>query len=414
MARAMPDSPSQSPPVVIVGAGPAGAALALLFASRGIATTLIERQHDFAREFRGEVMMPSGLSVLDALGVDVEKDGIPHRRPNELEIYVERKRVAHLDAASAIFEGRSPLFVSQPALLEHLVALAARQPGFRFLRGVAVRDLVHESGRVAGVRVEGADGEQWLRAALVVGADGRASIARRRGGFTAKERGTPMDVVWTKLPGPAGWGEVARGYVGGGHLLIVFPAPDGLLQVAWVILKGTFGELKSRGVEDWVREMANHASADLAAHLRANAERVMRPFLLSSVTDRVVGWARPGVLLIGDAAHTMSPVGGQGINVALRDAVVAANHLVPVLRAGRDAAAIDAAAARVEPERGPEIDRIQQLAAGPPRVVLPRGPLARMLRAALPLLLRLPFARAQAARTGRLFLYGVTDVTLRV
>ncbi|MGH7287746.1 MAG: FAD-dependent monooxygenase, partial [Myxococcota bacterium] len=331
----MPDTPSRLP-VMIVGAGPAGAALALLFVSRGIGVTLIERQRDFEREFRGEVMMPSGLAVLDALDVDVEKAGIPHRRPSELEIYVERRRVAHLDSGAAIFGGRSPLFVSQPALLEHLVALASGYPHFRFLRGAAVRELLQENGRITGVRVEAPEGEQRLHAALVVGADGRASIVRRRGGFTAKERGTPMDVVWTKLPGLAGWGEVARGYVGGGHLLIVFPAPDGLLQLAWVILKGGFGELKSRGVEDWVREMANHASADLAAHLRANAERTQRPFLLSAVTDRVTGWARAGALLIGDAAHTMSPVGGQGLNVALRDAVVAANHLVPVLRAGGD------------------------------------------------------------------------------
>jgi len=193
-------------PVVIVGAGPAGAALALLLASRGIATTLIERQRDFEREFRGEVMMPSGLSVLDALGVDVEKAGLPHRRPNELEIYVERKRVAHFAADAALFEGRTPLFVSQPALLEHLVALASRNDGFRFLRGAAVRDLVHENGRVAGVRIETAEGEEHLRAALVIGADGRASIVRRRGGFTARDLGAPMDVVWTKLPGLASWG----------------------------------------------------------------------------------------------------------------------------------------------------------------------------------------------------------------
>jgi 2-polyprenyl-6-methoxyphenol hydroxylase-like FAD-dependent oxidoreductase len=204
-----------------------------------------------------------------------------------------------------------------------------------------------------------------------------------------------------------------RAYLGGGHLLIVYPAPDGLLQVGWVILKGAFGEFKSRGVEEWVREMANHASADLAAHLRAHTDHATRPFLLSVVTDHVTAWARPGVLLLGDAAHTMSPVGGQGINVALRDAVIAANHLVPALRAG-NSDAIDAAAARIETERRPEIDRIQQLAAQPPRLVLPRGPVARMLRRSLPLLARMPFVRAEAARTGRLFLNGVTEVTLRV
>jgi 2-polyprenyl-6-methoxyphenol hydroxylase-like FAD-dependent oxidoreductase len=401
--------------VVIVGAGPAGAALALLLASRGVATTLVERQHDFEREFRGELMMPSGLSVLDALGVDLAQAFVPHRAPSELEIYVERRRLLRLDATAGVFAGRTPLFVSQPALLEHLVARASRHAGFRFLRGAAVRELLHENGRIAGVRVETAEGTERLAASLVVGADGRASLVRRRGGFAARDLGAPMDVVWTKLPWPAGWSEVsARGYVGGGHLLIVFPAPDGLLQLAWVILKGGFGELRGRGVEDWVREMANHASGDLAAHLRANAGHITRPFLLDAVTDRVTGWARPGALVIGDAAHTMSPVGGQGLNLALRDAVVAANQLVPILRAGGDATALDAAAARVEPERGPEIDRIQQIAAAPPRLVLARGLVPRLARAALPVLARLPFARAQAARTAELFLHGVTEVRLRV
>jgi 2-polyprenyl-6-methoxyphenol hydroxylase-like FAD-dependent oxidoreductase len=132
------------------------------------------------------------------------------------------------------------------------------------------------------------------------------------------------------------------------------------------------------------------------------------------VTDRVRGWARPGVLVIGDAAHTMSPVGGQGINVALRDAIVAANWLVPALRAGADAAALDAAAAEIEPERGPEIDRIQALAAQPPRLVLARGVVPRLARRLLPFLLRLPLARAAVGRTGALFLHGVTDVKLLV
>jgi 2-polyprenyl-6-methoxyphenol hydroxylase-like FAD-dependent oxidoreductase len=402
-------------PVVIVGAGPGGAALALLLVSRGIATTLIERQHDFAREFRGEVMMPSGLEVLDALGLDLRRDGVPHTRPEALELRIEGRPVARFDATEGFFADRAPLFVSQPALLEHLVALAARHPGFRLLRGVAVRDLVRENGRVAGVRVAGQSGEERVPASFVVGADGRASIVRRRGGFPARDLGAPMDIVWAKLPWPEAWHErAAHGYVGGGHLLVAVPAPDGLLQLGWVILKGTFGELKSRGVEDWVRELANHVGDELGPHLRANAERLTRPFLLSAATDRVAGWARPGALVIGDAAHTMSPVGGQGINVALRDAVVAANRLVPVLREGGAAAALDAAAASVERERGPEIDRIQQLAAQPPRLVLARGAFPRLVRTALPWLIRLPFARHGASGLAEAFLNGVTEVRLTV
>jgi 2-polyprenyl-6-methoxyphenol hydroxylase-like FAD-dependent oxidoreductase len=406
----------EMPPVVIVGAGPAGAGLALLLASRGVAVTLVERQRDFAREFRGEAMMPSGLAALAAMGVDVERSGIAHARPTELEIYVERRLALRVDASRVAFDGPAPLMVSQPPLLEHLVAEASGHAGFRFLRGAAVRDLLHAGGRVAGVRVETAEGEQTLEASLVVGADGRASIVRRRGGFTAQERGTPMDVVWTKLPWPEAWsqGAPARAYVAGGHLLLVFPAPGGGIQLAWIILKGSYGELKSRGAADWVREMASHASGDLAPHLRAHADRVGKPFLLSAVTDRVHGWARPGALLLGDAAHTMSPVGGQGINLALRDAIVAANRLVPALERGAPPAALDEAASGIEPERGPEIERIQALAAQPPRLVLGRSWLAGLARRALPLALRLPLPRAGAARAAGLFLYGATDVRLTV
>ena len=407
---------ASSLPVVIVGAGPAGAGLALLLAARGVPVTLIERQLDFEREFRGEVMMPSGLAALDAMGICVEETALPQRRPSELQVYVERRLALRLTADAALFGGRTPLMLSQPALLEHLVALAGCRAGFRFLRGAAVRDLLHENGRVSGVRIETQAGEQLLRARLVIGADGRASIVRRRGGFEATQRGTPLDIVWTKLPWPEGWGDAvpARGYVAGGHLLITFPAPDAGLQLAWVILKGSYGELKSRGIEDWVREMANHTSADLAAHLRANAERLTRPFLLSAATDRVHGWARPGALVIGDAAHTMSPVGGQGINLALRDAIVAANHLVAPLCTGADAAALDAAAAAIEPERAPEIERIQTLAAQPPRLVLARGALPRLVRGLLPSLLRLPLVRSGVGRTAALFLHGVSEVKLRV
>jgi 2-polyprenyl-6-methoxyphenol hydroxylase-like FAD-dependent oxidoreductase len=407
-------SEANGAPVVIVGAGPAGAGLALLLASRGVAVTLVERQRDFAREFRGEVMMPSGLEALSAMGVEVEKTDLPQRRPSELEVYVERRLAVRIDAAS--LGGRTPLVVSQPALLEHLVALCARHPGFRLLRGAAARELLLENGRVAGVRVEGAEGVERLPARLVVGADGRASVVRRRGGFTVREIGAPMDVLWTKVPWPEAWGEntFARGYVAGGHLLVAARAPDGDLQLGWVILKGEYADIKSRGPADWLRELANHAAGDLAPHLRAHAEDSMRPFLLSAATDRVLGWARPGVLLIGDAAHTMSPVGGQGLNVALRDSVVAANHLVPALRAGADAAALDAAAAAVEPERGPEIDRIQAIAAQPPKLVLARGTVPRLARSLLPWLARFPPARKAAASVGLLFLNGATEVRLTV
>jgi 2-polyprenyl-6-methoxyphenol hydroxylase-like FAD-dependent oxidoreductase len=398
--------------VLIVGAGPGGAALGLLLASRGVETTLVERQHDFAREFRGEAMMPSGLHVLEDMGVDLS--AVPHKRPTHFRGYRNRRCFLDLSVDPEALGGQ-PLTVSQPHLLEHLVERASREPGFRFVRGGTVRELTVENGRVVGVRVRTDQGEELLRAQLVVGADGRASVVRRSGGFQVRDLGAPMDIVWYKLPWPESWDEVqVRGYLGGGHLLIALPAPDGGLQVAWVILKGTYGELRSRGIEEWAREMAAHVDPEFAEYLLGHVSEISRPFLLDSVTDRVLGWARPGVLLIGDAAHTMSPVGGQGLNLALRDAVVAANQLVPVLQKGGSDADVDAAAARVEELRGPEIDPIQRLAAVPPRVVMGRRFYHTWARALVTHLVGTSFGRRRAAPIALTFFEGVTDVSLEV
>jgi 2-polyprenyl-6-methoxyphenol hydroxylase-like FAD-dependent oxidoreductase len=405
---------TQSAQALVVGAGPAGAALALLLASRGVETVLIERQRDFEREFRGEALMPSGLRALEALGVDLDASDVPQRRPSGLAIYVRGAAAAGIAVRPEDLSGPTPRMVSQPRLLEHLIALAAPHPKFRFLRGAAARELVREDARVRGVRIHTeAGGDETLHAQLVIGADGRGSFVRRRAGFAVREIGAPLDVVWAKVAWPAGWeGAEVRGYVGGGHLLIALPAPDGLLQLAWIIRKGSYGDLRARGVQEWVREMAEHVSPDLAGHLRAHAEQLTHPFLLSAVTDRVLGWSQPGALVVGDAAHTMSPVGGQGVNLALRDALVAANHLVPAF-AGSETE-VDVAAARIEAERAPEIDRIQALAAVPPRVVMGTRAAHEWIRRALPLLLRLAPVRALARRQLGLFLDGVTEVSLRV
>ncbi len=393
--------------VLVVGAGPAGAKLSFLLASRGVDTLLVERQTDFERAFRGEVLMPSGLAALAVAGIEL--DAIPHRSLDCFRVYLRRRPVfeQRIEAADS-----TPQSVSQPQLLEHLVARAARTGHFELQRGAALRDLLHDGQRICGARVQTREGVRERRCRLLVGADGRASTVRRRLSPSLRVRGAPMDVVWCKLPWPAFFapGEV-RATIGGGHLLIALPAPDGLLQVAWVILKGSYGALRSRGIEAWVQLMMQHLDDELAAHLRATQAEITRPWLLDAQTDCVRGWAQAGALLIGDAAHTMSPVGGQGLNLALRDAVVAANHLLPALRCGVD---LDVAAARVEAERRPEIDAIQRLAALPPRIVMGRRPQHTLARALLVHLAQSTFGQQQARRVVNAFLHGVTKVELRV
>lgn len=404
--------------VLIVGAGPAGASLAHLLAHRGSEVTLLERQTDFAREFRGEVLMPSGVAALAQMGLGPKVSSLPGYAQQTFDVFMNGRRLmgGELDAdrLGAGLDAGMFRAVSQPALLEMLVGEAAKSPNFRLERGASVKDLLFENGRVVGVRARTEKGDQKLHADVVVGADGRASAVRRHGGFAISRSDPPMDIVWCKLPCPEGWLGV-RAYLGRGHLLIAYHTWDDTLQLGWVILKGTFGELRSRGIEQWIEEMANHVTKDLAAHLRAHRDAVQRPFLLDTASDCVESWSRPGALLIGDAAHTMSPVGGQGINIALRDAIVAANHLVPALGGpSPDRAGLDAALRRIEEERMPEIAPIQELQTLPPKLVLSHAWWGEPLRRIAAFMLNRPFVQARALETAGRFMFGVTEVELRV
>jgi 2-polyprenyl-6-methoxyphenol hydroxylase-like FAD-dependent oxidoreductase len=398
--------------VIVVGAGPAGASLAYLLARRGVEVTLLERQSDFEREFRGEVLMPSAFEAFEQMGLAETFAAVPQVRLVDIEGYLFGRRFFRRRLAEAGSDDRVPRWVSQPRLLEMLVAEAGRFTSFRIERGATVRDLLRDGERVVGVRAQLPSGERELRGDLVVGADGRASVVRRRSGVPVRRNRVEMDVVWCRVPLPdflLGDPHL-RFYLGHGHLLIAAPTPDDALQLGWVIRKGRFGELRARGIDEWMDELASHVSPDLAEHLRVHRSEAIRPFLLDCVSARVGSWSAPGLLLIGDAAHTMSPVGAQGINIAIRDAVVAANELVPVLTGGCAGAAVEAAARRIEAERLPEVQSIQRLQSLPPPVVLSRSWWSQWaLRLA-------PFVIGTAGRgpAFQRFAFGTTDVRLRV
>ncbi len=399
--------------VIIIGAGPAGAALAYLLARRGIPVTLLEKHRDFARAFRGEGLQASGIDALVQMGFGEKLRGLPQARVNFIELHRGGRLRARLDTSQLGFTAQ---FVSQPALLEMLTNESRRAPGFRLKMGVNVRELLHENGRVVGVRADSDDGTQIDRADLVIGTDGRHSITRKEGGFTELKIGQNFDVVWLKVPFPDFWPdrstvrlELGPGYISGG-----IPSSDGQLQTGFTIPKGRFPELRSQGAEAWTEEIVRRLAPDLAHHLREHIETMSKTVLLDVIVGRLTSWTKPGLLLLGDAAHPMSPIGGQGLNVALRDALVAANHLCPVLAQGESAAAIDAAADRVASERMPEIIALQEHQDKQARLFLEPRFLSHLAIKMLPLLIRTRLLPLLMGKRLRAFQHGIVPVRLVV
>jgi 2-polyprenyl-6-methoxyphenol hydroxylase-like FAD-dependent oxidoreductase len=395
--------------VVIVGAGPAGALLSYLLARRGVGVTLLERQTDFAREFRGEVLMPSGTEAIAQAGLLEKLDALAHGAANKIGIFRGDREVMTVTIDNP---ANGPRVTPQAPMLEMIVGEASRFPNFRLERGTTVRELMRENGRVVGVKADTHAGSHEFRADFVIGTDGRASIVRRQAGFAPDRVQQAFDVVWARVPGTFLDGRTARGYIGRGHLFIMYPSPEGHLQIGWVIKKGAFGDLRRIGAEGWLGEMAPHLSRDVVDFLEAGRASLKHPVLLDVVCDRVREWSAPGVMVIGDAAHTMSPVGAQGINIALRDTIVAANHLGAALASGAGPAELDEAARRVQAERIAEVAAIQDMQQFGPRILFANSILSPIMTSAPVIWFARTFLQRTLAHRVQPFIRGASKVRL--
>ncbi|HQR05296.1 MAG TPA: FAD-dependent oxidoreductase [Gemmatales bacterium] len=398
--------------VVIVGAGPAGAALAYLLARRGVEVTLLERHPDFARTFRGDGLQPSGVNAFDQMGFGDRLRQLPQVIIKTIDIYQRGRRRASLSTESLGFIGR---FIPQPAVLAMLTEESRKHPSFQLCMGTAVRDLIRVGDRVVGVQTEGPDGPSEFLADLVIGTDGRYSTIRKRGAFTELTSPQHFDVLNFHVPFPDFWPDrtTVRLELGPGCITGGIPTAEGQLWVGMTIQKGQYKALKDSGPEGLTEELLHRTSPDLAAHLRANAQALKHPVLLDVKVGRLETWTAPGLLLLGDAAHPMSPNGGQGINVALRDALVAANHLCPVLIHVNDSVAVDAAANQVAAERMPEIIAIQEHQRKQTQTFLGSdrfGP--RLAMRLLPLLAKSSLLRLLMGKRLRALQHGVVTVRL--
>jgi 2-polyprenyl-6-methoxyphenol hydroxylase-like FAD-dependent oxidoreductase len=341
--------------VVIIGAGPTGLTLAMLLAQRGITVKLIEASRSFRRIFRGEALMPSGLEAIDRMGLSDVVEQIPHRTIDAWEFYIENRPIFRVDEPMEA-GGQPCTLISQPALLEAVLARASKYANFEFIQGTAVRDLLWQNERVSGVRLSD---DREIAADLVIGADGRNSIVRQQAQLELVQAAQSFDLLWFKLPTSPDFSaeNVFYSVLRGEDAFGIFQGSEGNLQVGWSLNRDNPEWQKV----DWAEKLAAASPDWLAQHFRAQKDAIDRPLLLSIVVGRCPQWHRAGVLLLGDAAHPMSPIRAQGINMALRDAIVATNQLVPVLQQPSNLAEIDTALARIQSEREPEIIEIQRL-----------------------------------------------------
>ena len=355
--------------VAIIGGGPGGATLANILASRGVSTALIERQKDFSKEFRGEGLMPSRKAVLEQIGFDL--DDVDYRKVEEINLFYK----GELEANPEIdFLRRGELrWVSQPQLLEKLIEKASCFDNFIFYRGYKAQDLIYREDRVDGVLITDGNDEVSIKAKVVIGFDGRTSMVRRKLNFKVKEYKLQPDVLWFKIPYPEKFipGSQAFFSLFPKSFLVAVPVYDEKLQVGWIIPAGSYGELRKKGQEKWIQYIKEKSPKGFADHLQKclDEKLISDPFILKMTLDRVKKWHKKGALLLGDAAHTMNAVGGQGLNIALRDAVVCANHLVPLMNGNPSNASLDKAFDAIEKERISEVSQVQEIQSRPPKFI---------------------------------------------
>jgi 2-polyprenyl-6-methoxyphenol hydroxylase-like FAD-dependent oxidoreductase len=351
--------------------------------------------------------MPSGLAVLQHAGLAAQLDALPNLPMRRVEFFRDAKPLTTIELGALPETAR---IVPQPPMLEMLAREAAKFPGFALERGVTIRDPILDGARVAGLRTDTPGGPREFRADFVIGCDGRSSVLRKRLELEVEHIQQGFDVMWVHVPGQFLRPDTARFYFGRAHFVIAYPSPEGHLQIGWIINKGAFGEMRKLGAAGWYRAMAPYLSGDLRDFLGARRDALEHPVLLDVICDRLRDWRAPGVLLVGDAAHPMSPVGAQGINIALRDAAVADLHLGPALARGADAAELDEAARRAQAERMPEIVAIQDLQQEGPRIAFSDSWRSRILLSRAAVTLARTILRPLVIRRARPMLYGVTEV----
>jgi 2-polyprenyl-6-methoxyphenol hydroxylase-like FAD-dependent oxidoreductase len=326
----MPDS-TITTTCCIAGGGPAGMMLGFLLARAGVPVVVLEKYPDFFRDFRGDTIHPSTLELMHELGLLEQFLKVPHQKIERLNIQIGDSRVAMADFTHLPTRCKFVALMPQWDFLNFLAERGKRYTCFDLHMKTEATDLIEEGGRIVGLRAKAPDGTLTIRATLVVGCDGRHSTVREKAGLQSDDYGAPMDVLWFRMTRKPTDSTETVGHIEAGRMMIMLDRGD-YWQCAYVIPKGGIDRIKAEGLDAFRARVVAMSPflADRVGELKSFDDVK----LLTVTVDRLRKWWRPGLICIGDSAHAMSPIGGVGVNIAVQDAVAAANRLAAPLKSG--------------------------------------------------------------------------------